>query len=59
MPVSGTTIFEPKAVLMVAVHATQLPSASAVEKCVVCLPKMSLCARSGVPWPSLSRRGPF
>src|SRR5678815_3124154 len=35
-PVPGTTIFEPKLVLIVAVQATQLPSESAAEKCVVC-----------------------
>src|SRR4030095_14378936 len=31
-PVPGTTTFDPKEVLIVAVHATQFPSPSAVEK---------------------------
>src|SRR4029450_7846912 len=35
-PVPGTTTFEPKLVLIVAVQATQFPAASAVEKWVVC-----------------------
>jgi hypothetical protein len=43
------------AVVIVAVQATQLPSASAVEKCVVCFLKTSVSAFSGVcralhPW---------
>ena len=36
-PVPGTTTFEPKAVLIVAVMLAQLPSASAAAKWVVCL----------------------
>ena len=41
MPVPGTTTLLPKLVLSEAVQATQLPSASAVEKCVV----WRLCSR--------------
>src|ERR1044071_3249467 len=48
-PVPGITTFEPKLVFTVAVHATQLPSASATEKCVVCFLKISVCQFGGVP----------
>src|SRR4051812_48619912 len=35
-PVPGTTIFDPNAADCVYVHETALPSASTIEKCVVC-----------------------
>src|SRR5436190_24222858 len=47
--VPGTTTLEPKQVLTVAVHATQLPSSSATEKWVVCFLKTSLRQSGGVP----------
>ena len=49
-PVPGITTLEPKLVLIVAVQATQLPSASATEKCVVCFLKTSVSQSGGVPW---------
>src|SRR5277367_3399599 len=53
-PVPGMTTFEPKLVLMVAVQATQLPSASAVEKWVVCFWNTLVCQSGGVPWEETS-----
>ena len=48
-PVPGITTFEPKLVFTVAVQATQLPWASAIEKCVVCFLKTSVCQSGGRP----------
>ena len=48
-PVPGMTTLEPKLVLMVAVQATQLPSASATEKWVVCFLKTSVSQLGGIP----------
>ena len=49
-PMPGTTTLEPYEVLMVDVQETQLPAASAAEKCVVCFSNTCSSARGGVPW---------
>src|SRR5438270_5009980 len=48
-PVPGTTTFDPNPVFTVAVQATQFPSASPTEKCVVCFLKTSCGQRGGAP----------
>ena len=48
-PVPGMTTLEPKLVFTVAVQATQLPSASATEKWVVCFLNQSDCQFGGSP----------